>query len=114
VGATGAGKSTLCQLLVRLVDPDAGAIAVSGVPLDEVDPASLRERTAIVFQESFLFAEPVGQNIVMSSGATDAERDDAVAIAQADRFIAALPQGYDTELGERGVSLSGGQRQRVA
>ncbi len=114
VGATGAGKSTLCQLLVRLIDPDAGSIQVSGVPLARVDPGVLRDRTAIVFQESFLFAEAVGDNIVMSTGATDAERDDAVAIAQADRFIAALPQGYGTELGERGVSLSGGQRQRVA
>jgi ATP-binding cassette, subfamily B, bacterial len=114
VGPTGSGKSTLCQVLVRLVDPDAGAITVGGQPLAEVDPASLRSRTAIVFQESFLFAEHVGQNIVMSTGASDAERDAAVEIAQASRFIAALPDGFETELGERGVSLSGGQRQRVA
>jgi ABC-type multidrug transport system fused ATPase/permease subunit len=114
VGPTGSGKSTLCQLLVRLVDPSTGSVDLGGRPLAEIDPTALRDRTAIVFQESFLFAEPVGHNIVMSTGATESERDEAVRNAQADRFIAALPHGFDTEMGERGVSLSGGQRQRVA
>lgn len=114
VGPTGSGKSTLCQLLVHLVEPTEGAVALAGVDARQADPDQLRDRTAIVFQESFLFADSVGANIVMSTGATDDARDEALRIAQADRFVADLPEGVDTVMGERGVSLSGGQRQRVA
>lgn len=114
VGPTGAGKSTLCQLLVHLIDPVDGMVALGGVPVADTDPGHLRDASAIVFQESFLFADSVADNIVMSTGAGDDEREAAMRIAQADRFIAALPDGVDTVMGERGVSLSGGQRQRVA
>ena len=114
VGPTGAGKSTLCQLLVRLIDPLQGRVRLGGLDLRDIGATSLRDRTAIVFQESFLFADSVADNIVMSTGATDEERDEAVRIAQADSFIAALPDGFDTVMGERGISLSGGQRQRIA
>lgn len=114
VGPTGSGKSTLCQLLVHLVEPTRGTVALGGVDARQADASQLRDRTAIVFQESFLFADSVAANIVMSTGATTEERDEALRIAQADRFVAELPHGVDTVMGERGVSLSGGQRQRVA
>jgi len=87
---------------------------VGGVNLRDADAASLRDATAIVFQESFLFAASVRDNIALDTGATADEVDDAARIAQADRFIVALPHGYDTIVGERGHTLSGGQRQRVA
>ena len=114
VGSTGSGKSTLCQLLVHLIEPVDGSIRLGGVDLADADPQALRDTVAIVFQESFLFAESVADNIAMS---TEADRDqllEAARIAQADGFITEMPQGYDTVVGERGVSLSGGQRQRVA
>ncbi|MEO8476012.1 MAG: ABC transporter ATP-binding protein [Actinomycetota bacterium] len=114
VGQTGVGKSTLSQLLVRLADPDAGAVAIGGVDLRRVDPGSLRASTAIVFQESFLFSTNVRENIALDTGATDAEVEAAAKIAAADRFIQALPHGYATVVGERGHTLSGGERQRVA
>ncbi|HET6712260.1 MAG TPA: ABC transporter ATP-binding protein [Actinomycetota bacterium] len=114
VGPTGVGKSTLTQLMVRLVDPDQGHVAIGGVDLRQVDVASLRAAVAVVFQESFLFAESVRSNIALDSGATDAEVEHAAVIAACDRFIRALPQGYDTVVGERGLTLSGGERQRVA
>jgi ABC-type multidrug transport system fused ATPase/permease subunit len=114
VGATGAGKSTLAQLLVRLDDPASGEVLVGGVNVRHADPASLRSAAAIVFQESFLFATTVAENIALDP---DVERERivrAAAVAQADRFVRALPRGYDTVLGERGHTLSGGERQRVA
>jgi len=114
VGPTGVGKSTLAQLLVRLADPDAGSVAIAGVDLRRADPAGLRASSAIVFQESFLFATTVAANIALDSGATAAMVRDAARIASADRFIQALPDGYDTVVGERGHTLSGGERQRVA
>jgi ABC-type multidrug transport system fused ATPase/permease subunit len=114
VGPTGVGKSTLTQLMVRLVDPDEGHVEIGGIDLRRVDVASLRSAVAVVFQESFLFAESVRSNIALDSGATDAEVERAAVIAACDRFIRALPQGYDTIVGERGHSLSGGERQRVA
>jgi ATP-binding cassette subfamily B protein len=114
VGPTGVGKSTLAHLLVRLADPDAGTVAIGGVDLREADPMLLHAATAIVFQESFLFATTVEDNIALDSGAgPDAVRD-AAAIASAARFIDALPDGYATVVGERGHTLSGGERQRVA
>jgi len=114
VGPTGVGKSTLTQLMVRLVDPDQGHVEIGGVDLRQVDVPSLRAAVAVVFQESFLFAESVRSNIALDSGASDAEVEHAAVIAACDRFIRALPQGYETIVGERGLSLSGGERQRVA
>ena len=114
VGPTGVGKSTLAQLLVRLDDPDTGEVRVGGVNLRDVDAASLRDATAIVFQESFLFAASVRDNIALDTGATDTDIERAARITQADRFIRALPHGFDTVVGERGHTLSGGQRQRIA
>jgi ABC-type multidrug transport system fused ATPase/permease subunit len=114
VGPTGVGKSTLTQLMVRLVDPDQGHVRIGGVDLRDVDVASLRAAVAVVFQESFLFAESVRSNIALDSGASDEDVERAAVIAACDRFIRALPQGYDTVVGERGHTLSGGERQRVA
>ena len=114
VGQTGSGKSTLAQLLVRLGDPDAGSIRLGAVDLRSLDPDLLRRDVAIVFQESFLFARSVRDNIALETGASDREIVEAARLAQADRFIRELPHGYDTVLGERGVTLSGGQRQRLA
>jgi ABC-type multidrug transport system fused ATPase/permease subunit len=114
VGPTGSGKSTLTELLVRLADPSSGSIRLGGVDLRRVDPAAMRAAAAIVFQESFLFATTVRENISLGLDASEAEIEKAAELAQADRFIRALPHGLDTVLGERGVTLSGGQRQRVA
>jgi ATP-binding cassette subfamily B protein len=114
VGPTGVGKSTLSQLLVRLSDPQKGEILVGGIDLRDVDPAALRRWVSIVFQESFLFATSVRENIALDSGASQEEVERASRIAAADRVAAHLPNGYDTVVGERGYSLSGGERQRVA
>jgi ABC-type multidrug transport system fused ATPase/permease subunit len=114
VGSTGVGKSTLSQLLVRLDDPAHGAISFGGVDLRDAEPTSLRRAAAIVFQESFLFATSVGENISLDSVATQEEVEQAARIARADGFIQDLPDGYDTVVGERGHTLSGGERQRVA
>ncbi len=114
VGPTGVGKSTLAQLLVRLADPDQGRVLVGGVDVRDADPVALRRDVTIVFQESFLFATSVAENIALDTGATQADIVRASMIASADRFIRELPQGYDTVVGERGHTLSGGQRQRVA
>jgi ABC-type multidrug transport system fused ATPase/permease subunit len=104
----------LAQLLVRLDDPQAGAIRVGDVDLRTVDARSLRDATAIVFQESFLFASGVRDNIALDTGAGPDDVERAAMLARADGFIRALPHGYDTVVGERGHTLSGGQRQRVA
>jgi ABC-type multidrug transport system fused ATPase/permease subunit len=99
---------------VRLDDPPSGEILFGGVNIRHAEPASLRRAASLVFQESFLFATTVAENIALDSGASRDEVERAAAIAQADRFIGALPNGYDTVLGERGHTLSGGERQRVA
>ena len=115
VGPSGAGKSTIFHLLLRFYDPTAGQITFDGVPLQSLDPASLRARIALVPQDSVMFATTVGENIRF--GRPDASAADiarAAEHANADSFIAALPQGFDTPVGERGVTLSGGQRQRIA
>jgi ATP-binding cassette subfamily B protein len=115
VGPSGAGKSTVLALILRFFDPSAGEIRLDGVPLAQADLIDLRRRIALVPQDVALFAETVAENI--RYGAPDASRADverAALAAQADAFIRALPQGYDTRLGERGVTLSGGQRQRIA
>lgn len=115
VGPSGAGKSTLFSLLLRFYDPSAGAISIDGVPIKAADPAEVRERIAYVPQETVVFAASALENIQF--GRIAANREDVVAAAtaaQADTFITATPDGYDTWFGERGITLSGGQRQRVA
>jgi ABC-type multidrug transport system fused ATPase/permease subunit len=114
VGPTGVGKSTLAQLLVRLDDPDGGAVRIGGVDVRHLDAHELYGTVAVVFQESFLFATSVAENIALDSGATREEVERAATLARADRFVRALPEGYDTVVGERGHTLSGGERQRVA
>jgi ATP-binding cassette, subfamily B, bacterial len=114
VGPTGSGKSTLVMLLDRLMDPDSGQIGLGGVQLRDVDATSLRRDVTVVFQESFLFASTIRENIALGLDVSDAEIRDATRLARAHDFVMSLPSGYDTVLGERGVTLSGGQRQRVA
>ena len=115
VGPSGAGKSTVLQLLLRFYDPQSGAIRVDGIPVPRADPFALRARMALVPQEPTIFAASVMDNI--RYGRPDASEEEvrrAAALASADGFIQALPQGYGSMIGERGVTLSGGQRQRLA
>lgn len=115
VGPSGAGKSTVLSLLLRFFDPIDGQVRVDGVDIRTVDLAKLRARIALVPQDVALFADTVAANIAYGSETATREEVVAAAVAaQADGFIRALPQGYDTRLGERGVQLSGGQRQRLA
>jgi ATP-binding cassette, subfamily B, bacterial len=114
VGMTGVGKSTLAQLLVRLDDPTRGSIEIGGVDLRHADPEPFRRSVAIVFQESFLFATTIRENIALDSGAGADEVEHAAEIAHAAGFIDRLSNGYDTIVGERGHTLSGGERQRIA
>ncbi|MFN9209631.1 MAG: ATP-binding cassette domain-containing protein, partial [Betaproteobacteria bacterium] len=115
VGPSGAGKSTIFQLLLRVYDVGGGAIRVDGVPLPELRLADLRSRIALVPQDATIFSADAMENI--RYGRPDASDEEVIAAARAafaDEFIAALPEGYKTFLGERGVRLSGGQRQRIA
>jgi ATP-binding cassette subfamily B protein len=115
VGPSGAGKSTVLRLLLRFYDPDAGAVRIDGVDLTRADPAEVRERMALVAQEAPLFSGSAADNIRFGRpGASDEEVRVAALAAQADGFIAALPQGYATTVGEHAKTLSGGQRQRLA
>ncbi|OCI93210.1 ABC transporter [Rhizobium sp. AC27/96] len=115
VGASGAGKSTIFSLLLRFYDPQQGAITVDGVDISQVVPEALRERIAIVPQDTTIFANSIHDNIAFGRPGASREEVRAAAIAaQADEFIARLEEGYDTQVGERGVTLSGGQRQRIA
>ncbi|QNP72566.1 ABC transporter ATP-binding protein [Streptomyces roseirectus] len=115
VGASGSGKSTLAQLLPRFYDVTRGAVLIGGHDVRELTYDSLRNAIGLVPEDSFLFSETVRYNIAYGRpDATDAEIEAAARAAQADRFIAELPQGYDTKVGEHGLTLSGGQRQRVA
>lgn len=114
VGPTGSGKSTIAQLMVRLFDPDSGHICLDGHGLVAVDRDAIAAQTAIVFQEAFLFDDTIGANITLGGEFTDVEMAEAARLAQADKFINALPRGYETLVGERGAALSGGQRQRIA
>ena len=115
VGPSGAGKSSVFALALRFYDPQSGTVRLDGVPIDRADPAELRERFALVPQDVTIFATTARENIRFGRPeATDAEVEDAARAAHAHDFVAGLPNGYDTELGERGVMLSGGQRQRIA
>ncbi|MEN5367843.1 ABC transporter transmembrane domain-containing protein [Stenotrophomonas sp. TWI273] len=115
VGPSGAGKSTILSMLLRFHDPAAGRVLVDGVDLREVDPAQLREQLALVPQQPTLFASSAFENIRYGRlEATDEEVQRAAEAAEADEFLRALPEGYASELGERGARLSGGQQQRIA
>jgi ATP-binding cassette subfamily B protein len=115
VGPSGAGKSTLFHLLLRFYDPASGTISLDGVPIRSADPREVRKRIALVPQESVVFAASARENIRFGRPeATDAEVERAADLAHASEFIRRLPEGFDAQLGERGVTLSGGQRQRIA
>ncbi|WP_089940967.1 ABC transporter ATP-binding protein [Candidatus Entotheonella palauensis] len=115
VGPSGSGKSTLISLLLRLYDPDAGSMRIDGQDIRHYTLASLRGQISVVLQESLLFAASVRDNIAYGNPEATPEAIEAAAhLANAHAFITELPQGYDTVLGERGVTLSGGQRQRLA
>ncbi|WP_411838316.1 ABC transporter transmembrane domain-containing protein [Paracoccus sp. ME4] len=115
VGPSGAGKTTVIQLIQRFWDPQAGRVTLDGVDLRDLARVDLRSRIALVPQDPVIFAASAAENIRLGRPeASDAEVQAAARAAHAHDFIAALPQGYDTALGERGVMLSGGQRQRIA
>jgi ABC-type multidrug transport system fused ATPase/permease subunit len=114
VGPTGAGKSTIAHLLVRLFDPDTGEISLDGHTLVDLDRDALAQSVSIVFQETFLFNDTIYNNITLDETFPDDEVFAAARLAQADSFIRGLENGYATIVGERGAALSGGQRQRVA
>ncbi len=115
VGPSGAGKSTIFHLLLRFYDPRSGTISLDGVPVKSADPRDFRARIALVPQDSVVFAATARENIRFGRpDATDAEVERAAELAHAAEFIRRLPEGFETALGERGVTLSGGQRQRIA
>jgi ATP-binding cassette subfamily B protein len=115
VGPSGAGKTTTFQLLLRFFDPAAGRIVIDGVDIAQAQPEEVRRRIGLVPQETMIFGATARENIRYGRpGATDADIEAAASAAAADEFIAKLPQGYDTYLGERGARLSGGQKQRIA
>ncbi len=115
VGPSGAGKSTVFQLLMRFYDPSTGFVGLDDVNLQQADPLDIRQQISIVPQETVIFADTVYQNILF--GRPSAKANEVYAAADkalADEFVRQFPEGYDTKLGERGVTLSGGQRQRIA
>jgi subfamily B ATP-binding cassette protein MsbA len=115
VGRSGAGKTTLVNLLPRFYDPTSGSVLIDGVDVKDVSLGSLRRQIGIVTQETVLFDDSVGANIAYGSPqATRAEIESAARAANAHEFVVSLPRGYDTTIGERGQRLSGGQRQRIA
>jgi ATP-binding cassette subfamily B protein len=115
IGHTGSGKTTLASLVPRFYDVTAGRITVDGVDVRDVKLTSLRREIGVITQDPFLFSATVRENIAFGAEqATDEEIERAARMAQAHEFIAELPEGYDTVIGERGITLSGGQRQRVA
>ena len=114
VGATASGKSTLTTLMARLVDPAEGRLLLDGTDLRDFARGELAEVVALVPQSAFLFDDTVRGNVTLGAGVSDDEVWSALRAAQADGFVAALPEGLDSRLGERGTSLSGGQRQRIS
>ena len=115
VGPSGAGKSTLFLLLLRFYDPAQGTISLDGVPVKSADPGEVRARVALVPQDSVVFAATARENIRFGRpDASDAEVERAADLAHASEFIRRLPEGFEAQLGERGMTLSGGQRQRIA
>ncbi len=115
VGSSGAGKSTVFSMLLRFYDPQSGTIKLDDIPLTQLDPETLRDQFAVVPQDSVIFASNVADNIAYGRDGADRKTIlDAAKAANAHDFISNLPEGYDTALGERGVTLSGGQRQRLA
>jgi ATP-binding cassette subfamily B protein len=115
VGPSGAGKSTVFHLLLRFYDPAAGEVRFDEVRVDAADPQELRARIAMVPQDVAIFAASISDNIRFGRpDASDAEVARAAELAAASEFIRRLPQGFDTIIGERGITLSGGQRQRIA
>jgi ABC-type multidrug transport system fused ATPase/permease subunit len=115
IGMTGSGKSSLVSLIPRFYDVSAGRVTIDGIDVRDITRSSLRQCVSIVMQESFLFSTTIRDNIAFGApNATQEQVERAARIARAHDFIMATPDGYDTVLGERGVSLSGGQRQRIA
>lgn len=115
VGMTGGGKTTLCELLLGMYDLNGGKISINGCDIKTVKTDSLRREVGMIQQDTFLFSASVKENIAYGrEDATDAEIIEAARLAEAHEFITALPNGYDTFIGERGVKLSGGQKQRIA
>ena len=115
VGPTGSGKTTLASLLPRFYDTDGGSILLDGVDVRDLEPQALRGEVGIVFEETFLFQASIFENIAFANpNAVEADVHRAARLSGADEFIAALPAGYNTTVGERGLSLSGGQRQRLS
>jgi ATP-binding cassette, subfamily B, multidrug efflux pump len=115
IGMTGSGKSSVINLIPRFYDVTAGQITIDGIDIRAVTLASLREQIGIVLQDTLLFATTLRENIAFGRPEADIEAViDAARAAQAHEFIAVLPDGYETVIGERGITLSGGQRQRIA
>jgi ATP-binding cassette subfamily B protein len=115
VGTSGSGKSTVAAMISRLHDPDNGTVSIDGIDVRSVSRLSLRRQIGVAFEDSFLFSDTVRGNVAYGRpDATDAEIEAAARAAAAHEFIRELPRGYDTPVGERGLTLSGGQRQRVA
>jgi subfamily B ATP-binding cassette protein MsbA len=115
VGASGAGKTTLADLIPRFYDPTQGKVLIDGIDLRQFEINSLRQKLAIVSQDTFIFNTSVRNNIVYGKeGATEQEIQEAARLANALEFIQDMPEGFETQLGDRGVRLSGGQRQRIA
>ncbi|MBA2464004.1 MAG: ABC transporter ATP-binding protein [Nocardioidaceae bacterium] len=114
VGETASGKSTLTNLLLRLIDPDSGRILVDGIDLRDLESGDLARHVSLVPQQAFLFDDTIRGNVTLGADVGDAEVWAALRTAQADGFVAGLPNGLDARLGERGTTLSGGQRQRLS
>jgi len=115
VGTSGAGKSTIVRLVTRLLEVDSGRILLDGVPMSEMSLPAVRQAIAVVPQDTVLFNDTIGYNIAFGKhGSTQQEIEDAARVAHLHDFIMSLPDGYETQVGERGVKLSGGEKQRVS